>query len=131
MKDITIPINGARNIKAAIFRITAPCMALKPFAIIADPAKPPIKVCEEEDGMPCHHVNKFQIMAPIIPANIIGNVIYCSYTVFETVLAIPNSPIIYFEMKKATKLKKAAHITAWSGVSTFVVTIVEIEFAAS
>jgi len=45
-------------------------------------------------------------------ANIIGKVIYCSTTVLDTVLAIPNPPIMYLAMKKATKLKKAAHSTA-------------------
>jgi ABC-type enterochelin transport system ATPase subunit len=44
---------------------------------------------------------------------------------------MPNSPIINLEMKKARKLKNAAHKTACKGVSTFVVTMVEIEFAAS
>jgi hypothetical protein len=35
------------------------------------------------------------------------------------------------KIKNATKLKNAAHKTACSGVSTFVETIVAIEFAAS
>jgi hypothetical protein len=34
-------------------------------------------------------------------------------------------------MKKAAKLKMAAHNTAWKGVSTFVETIVAMEIAAS
>jgi len=34
-------------------------------------------------------------------------------------------------MKNATKLKNAAHITAWKGVSTLVETMVAIELAAS
>jgi hypothetical protein len=34
-------------------------------------------------------------------------------------------------MKNARKLKKAAQITAWNGVSTFVDTMVAIELAAS
>ena len=58
-------------------------------------------------------------------------VIYCSTTVLDTVLAIPNPPIIYLAIKKATKLKKAAHNTAWKGVRTLVDTIVAMEFAAS
>ena len=58
------------------------------------------------------HVAKFQMMAATIPEKIIGNVMYCSTTVFETVLAIPNSPMMYFAIKKATKLKNAAHMTA-------------------
>ena len=75
-------------------------------------ANPPISVCEDEDGIPFHHVTRFQVMAAITPANIIGKVIYCSTTVLDTVLAIPNQPIMYLAMIKATKLKKAAHSTA-------------------
>jgi len=39
--------------------------------------------------------------------------------------------MIYFEIKNAKKLKKAAQITACNGVRTLVDTIVAIEFAAS
>ena len=78
-----------------------------------------------------HQVIRFQVIAAITPANIIGKVIYCSTTVLDTVLAIPNPPIIYLAIKKATKLKKAAHNTAWKGVRTLVDTIVAMEFAAS
>ena len=42
---------------------------------IAAPAKPPIRVCEEEDGIPYHHVSKFQNMAAIKPEKITGKVI--------------------------------------------------------
>ena len=66
-----------------------------------------------------------------MPEKITGSVMYCSNTVLETVLAIPNSPIMYLEIKKATKLKNAAHKTAWNGERTFVDTIVAIEFAES
>jgi hypothetical protein len=44
---------------------------------------------------------------------------------------MPKPPMIHLAIKKATKLKNAAHITAWKGVSTLVDTIVAIEFAAS
>ena len=42
---------------------------------IAAPAKPPIKVCEEEEGIPYHQVSKFQKMAAIKPEKITGKVI--------------------------------------------------------
>ena len=90
----------------------------KPLAMIAAPAKPPINVWEEEEGIPFHHVNKFHIIAAITPDRMIGKVIYSSMTVFDTVLAIPKPPITYLAMKKATKLKAAAHNTAWKGVNT-------------
>ena len=44
----------------------------KPVAIMAAPANPPISVCEDEDGIPFHHVIRFQVMAAMTPANIIG-----------------------------------------------------------
>jgi len=98
---------------------------------MAAPAKPPIRVCEEEEGIPNHHVARFHEMAAIIPEKITGSVIKSSITALETVFAIPNSPIMYFAIKKATKLKKAAHKTALKGDKTFVETIVAIELAAS
>jgi len=107
-----MPMKGARKMKAAIFRIMFNWIASKPCAMIAAPANPPIRVWEEEEGMPFHQVNRFHAIAAITPDRIIGNVIYCSTTVFDTVLAIPNPPIIYLAMKNATKLKNAAHITA-------------------
>jgi hypothetical protein len=94
-------------------------------------AKPPISVCEEVEGIPFHHVNRFQTIAAITPERIIGKEIYCSTTVLDTVLAIPNPPIIHLAIKNATKLKNAAHITAWNGVRTLVDTMVAIELAAS
>ena len=42
---------------------------------IAAPAKPPIKVCEEEEGIPYHQVSKFQKIAAIKPEKITGKVI--------------------------------------------------------
>lgn len=108
----TIPISGAQNIKAAIFNITKLCIAPNPQAVIAAPAKPPINVCEDEEGIPKRQVSKFQIIEAITPDKIIGKLIYCSITVLETVLAIPNSPIKCLAIKNATKLKKAAHKTA-------------------
>ena len=79
---------------------------------MAAPANPPIRVCDEEDGIPFHQVIKFHAMAAITPDKIIGRVINSSTTVLDTVLAIPNPPIMYLAIKNATKLKKAAHKTA-------------------
>ena len=92
-----IPINGAAKINIEILKITEELIACQPHAIIAAPANPPIRVCEEDDGIPHHHVSRFQVIAARIPERIIGRVMYCSNTVLDTVLAIPNSPIIYLE----------------------------------
>ena len=124
-------MNGARKMKAAIFRIISNWMEPHPLAMMAAPAKPPISVCDDEEGMPFHHVNKFHAMAASTPARMMGRVMYSSITVFETVLAMPKPPITYLAMKKATKLNAAAQSTAWKGVSTRVETIVAMELAAS
>jgi len=99
--------------------------------MMAAPAKPPISVWEEEEGIPSHHVARFQIIAAIIPEKMTGKVIKPSTTDFDTVFAMPNSPIMYFAMKKATKLKNAAHRTALNGERTLVDTMVAMELAAS
>src|SRR5688572_9748421 len=104
---------------------------MPPACAMAAPINPPSRVCEELEGMPNHHVSRFQAIAAIRPAKITWRLIKGSCTDFEMVLPIANSPIIYFETKNAAKLKNAAHSTAWKGVSTLVETIVAIELAAS
>jgi hypothetical protein len=94
---------------------------------MAAPAKPPINVCEELEGMPNHQVIRFHNIAATKPDSITGRVIKLSCTVLAIVLATPWS----LKIKKATKLKKAAHITACKGDNTLVETIVAIELAAS
>ncbi|MPM83272.1 hypothetical protein SDC9_130335 [bioreactor metagenome] len=81
--------------------------------------------------MPSHQVARFHKIAAVIPEKITGRVINSSITDLETVLAIPNSPIMNLAIKKATKLKNAAQRTALKGVNTLVDTIVAMEFAAS
>ena len=67
-------MTGAKKIKAAILRMTGAWIEPQPAAATAAPAKPPIKVCDEEDGMPYHHVKRFQTMAAMTPERIIGKV---------------------------------------------------------
>src|SRR5205809_5499805 len=70
--EITMPIIGASKIKSSV-RLIPPLsdqfMLLKPECAIAAPAKPPIKVWEDEEGMPYHHVRRFQQIAAITPAS--------------------------------------------------------------
>ncbi|MCY1559969.1 hypothetical protein D9M68_970560 [compost metagenome] len=89
-KAMIIPIRGARKIKAAIW-ITGPeLIELKvPACAMAAPAKPPIRVCEEEEGIPRHQVNRFQVIAAIRPEKITSSVIKSSFTVLAIVLATP------------------------------------------
>jgi hypothetical protein len=42
---------------------------------MAAPAKPPIRVCDEELGIPYHQVSKFQNIAANNPEKITGKVI--------------------------------------------------------
>lgn len=125
------PITGAKIINEAILTITPTWIDWKPAALIAAPANPPMSVCDEDDGMPSHQVIKFQEIAASSPERIMGRVMNSLKTVFDTVSAIPNSPMMYLATKKAMKLKAAAQSTAWKGVSTLVVTMVAIELAAS
>ena len=90
---IIIPTRGAIIIKLAVLRILgseAMLIAPKPPACaIAAPAKPPMSVCDEEEGIPNHHVSRFQQIAAINPENTTGNVINSFVTVLAIVLATP------------------------------------------
>ena len=70
---------------------------------MAAPANPPIKVCEDDEGIPKRQVSRFQAIAARTPERMMGRVMNSSITTFETVLAIPNSPMIYFAIKNAIK----------------------------
>ena len=70
IKAISIPMSGANRIKLAVFRIIGEFTALNPPAAIAAPANPPIKVWEEEEGIPSHQVSRFQAIAAISPEKI-------------------------------------------------------------
>src|SRR5688572_7072619 len=65
-----IPTIGASKIKLAVFKITAPLIVLNPPCAIAAPAKPPIRVCEDDEGMPNHQVSRFHEIAAINPEKI-------------------------------------------------------------
>src|SRR6266536_3374906 len=87
----------------------------------------PVNPWEEEVGRPKNHVMTSQAIAPIRPAKTTASEkTFASTTPLAMVLAtfVP-------KMRKAMKLKKAAHPTARSGVSTRVDTTVAIELAAS
>ena len=73
-----MPIIGASTIKATVLMIGSGLIALNPACAIAAPAKPPISVCDEEEGMPYHHVSKFQLMAASSPERTTGSVMNCS-----------------------------------------------------
>src|SRR6478672_1566441 len=73
---ISIPTSGAITIKTAVLMIGSLLIAPQPPYATAAPAKPPIKVCEEEEGIPNHQVSKFQMIAAINPEKM--TIIICS-----------------------------------------------------
>src|SRR5690242_3003879 len=118
MSPTTKPINGATIMKTPILIKPGATSAPKPAFTTAAPAKPPISACDDEVGSPQYHVIRSHTMAPTRPAKIThGSTMLESTTPLPTVLATftPNP-------NAATKLKKAAHTTACSGVSTRVET---------
>src|SRR5215216_4564170 len=87
-----IPTIGAIMIKAAVCKmlgLLCILIAPNPPCAIAAPASPPINVCDDEEGIPNHHVNRFQIIAAIKPDNTTVSVIHSGFTVLATVLATP------------------------------------------
>ena len=81
--DITIPMMGAKKInKMVLIMVSASTIFAQEKWIpliesawaMAAPANPPIKVWEEEEGIPYHQVSKFQKIAASKPENITGNV---------------------------------------------------------
>src|SRR6187431_120922 len=93
IRAIIIPMMGARKIKLAVFNIIALLMVLNPPWAIAAPANPPMRVCEDDDGIPNHQVRRFQEMAAIRPEKITTIifvwVIISLCTVLATVSATP------------------------------------------
>ena len=70
MKASIIPISGDRKMnKTVLVRFCITITLKEPTLATAAPIKPPISVCEELDGIPNHHVNKFQQIAAIKPAS--------------------------------------------------------------
>ena len=123
----SIPIRGDNTMKKAIFRIPVAKIESLPKTNQTGPIKPPINACETLIGNPkC--VQKYTHNTAPINADKIryGFTIAGSTMPFPIVFAtcIPN-------IKTAEKFQKAAQKTAAVGESTFVETIVAIEFAAS
>ena len=88
--EIAMPINGAKKMNSTVFTIVSlstilahdrsvPCV-INP-CVMAAPANPPIKVWEDEEGIPYHHVSKFQMIAATKPAKITWSVINSLKTV--------------------------------------------------
>ena len=107
-----------------------------PIAAIAAPISPPNSACEDEDGMPYSHVNRFHMMAPVSPAN-------TTSSSFSDSMVLDRSNPSNFTMPLATvfatatdrnapiKLRAPASATAVFGLSAPVAMDVAIAFAVS
>ena len=89
---MSMPAIGATKMKITVAVTTPKRMDSQPKAARKAPAKPPISVCEDDDGMPYHQVTKFHVIADNKPAKIMGNgrisgLVNWSCTVFDMVLA--------------------------------------------
>src|SRR5262245_6346785 len=123
----TSPSKGDRTMNAAVFRRPSGTRLPTPALATAAPDNPPISAWEELEGMPPYQVIRFHAMAPTRPARTTPASITSGWTIPLPTVRATFTP----KPKAATKLKKAAHTTAWLGVSTRVETTVAMEFAAS
>ena len=122
------PTSGDSTIGSTIFctiplQNTIPCGTSR-----VAPTRPPIRACEDEDGMPKYQVTRFQTIAPARPARTTPNPLVPGgglITPLPTVAATcppRNEPI---------RLPTAAMTSATLGVSARVDTDVAIALAAS
>jgi hypothetical protein len=121
------PSRGERTIAAAVTPRPLQTMAPRPAFMKPAPARPPIRAWELLEGMPSHQVIKFHAIAPDRAPNITP----VSTTSADTIPVPTVWATLRPKNRKATKLKKAAHATAYCGGSTRVDTTVAIELAAS
>src|SRR5512145_3493953 len=123
-----MPSSGARKMKEIVANhLPGKTSALKPALEIAAPPSPPIRACDDDEGIPPHQVMRFQVIAPTSAPSITDESTIAGLTiplaiVFATAVVKTNA---------AMKLKNAAQATAKLGERTRVDTTVAIEFAAS
>src|ERR1700684_3485428 len=121
------PISGDSTIASNVFVNPPQSAAEIPALAMPPPTNPPISACELEDGIPNPQVIRFQTIAPVNAAKIT-----CASMMLGSMIPVPMVCATFNpNTRKATKLKKAAHSTAYCGRSTRVDTMVAIELAAS
>ena len=128
MNPIAPPSNGDTAMALIVSTHFLPhTSAANPALASAAPVNPPIRACDELDGIPKYHVMMFHVMAPMSPAQMTLGVTTEGttnplLTAFAT--AMPTTNI-------AMKFPAAAITTAANGERTRVPTMVAIEFAES
>jgi hypothetical protein len=63
------PSSGDKKMNSTVFHTPAEISAPAPAFAITAPTMPPMRACDELDGMPYHQVMMFQTMAPIRAPN--------------------------------------------------------------
>ena len=63
--DNTKPSNGATRMKTRVLAIPLPMRTAGPVFNIAAPIMPPIRACDELEGIPNHQVMRLQEIAPL------------------------------------------------------------------
>src|SRR6187549_2708765 len=121
------PRIGDRKMNATVFTMPSDTRPWNPTLATVAPMSPPMSACEDDEGNPDNHVITFQLIAPMSAPKIT----YWSTTVGSTMPLPTVAATFRWKMKSATKLKNAAKMTAWWGLSTPVETTVAIELAAS
>src|SRR5437762_1088952 len=91
--EMEIPITGASTIKKRGGSTLSRRTTSTPAYAIAAPTNPPIKVCEELDGIPYHQVMRFHMIEAINPERITIRLIPSGFTDLDTVSATCNSKI--------------------------------------
>src|SRR6478735_5040897 len=83
-------------------------------AASADPHKPPMSACDEDEGRPSHQVIRFQVMPP--PS---AHRITCEVTLTTSVSIRPEAMVLATAVPQnaPTRFMLAARITAWPGDS--------------
>ena len=121
------PIRGERTIKTAVLTIPFQTRTFVPPFTRPAPMSPPISACDELLGRPSHQVMRFHVIAPTKAEKMSA-----LSTIRGLTMPVPTVFATWTPIKKtATKLKKAAHMTAYLGLSTRVETMVAMEFAES
>ncbi len=97
-----------------------------PTAAIIAPSTPPMRACDEDEGMLKNQVVRFHVMAPTSPAKTIGTVTRSCSTMPEAIVAATET-----EMNAPAKLRIDASATARRGLRARVAIVVAIAFAVS
>src|SRR5437762_14271048 len=103
------PSKGENTMAAAVMPRPLHTIEPSPALVIAAPASPPINAWELLEGMPSHHVIKFQQMAPMSAPNITA-----ASTASAATLPVPIVLATWRPMyEHATKVKNVAQMNAY------------------